>query len=78
MIIDQNMNWAMLISDLLPQLSCSFDIRKVGIVEVHLLECGVVRQRFDVLDELRLQVRSDVHDDQVNAADLTSSNELLG
>ena len=77
MIINQDVNRSMVLRDLRPHLLRPLNIRKVSLVEVHVLEVTVAGQRLDVLHELSFEVATNVNDYKVHASKLTSANELL-
>ena len=77
MIIDQDVDWAMVLRYVCPQLFCTLNIGQVCLVEVHILEACISSHGLDVLQQLRLQVAPYVDHNHINAAKLTSSDELF-
>ena len=77
MVVNQDMNWPVVLRDLLPQLLRSRNISKISLVEMHVLEVHVASQGFDVLEELCLEVASDVNDNKIDASELAPTDELL-
>lgn len=77
MVIDQDVDWAMVLRYVCPQLFCTLNIGQVCLVEVHILEAWIASHGLDVLHQLRLQVASYVDHNHIDSAELTSSDELF-
>ena len=62
MVVNQNVNWPVVLRDISPQLLRTLNVSKISLVEMHVLEVHIASQRFDVLEELGLKVTADVYD----------------
>ena len=62
MVVNQNVNWPVVLRDISPQLLRTLNVSKISLIEMHVLEVHVARQCFDVLKELGLKVTADVYD----------------
>ena len=76
-IVNQNVDGAMALRDVSPQLFCALNIGQVCLIEAQVLEACIASHCFDVLQQLRLQVTPDVDHDNIDATKLTSSDELF-
>ena len=78
MIVNQNVHWAVFIDDSLPRFFRLSNICKIGLVKMDVLEVDIASDSLGILDKLGRQVIADVDDDQVDTADLVSSQKLFG
>ena len=76
-IIDQDVDWAMVLRYVCPQLFCALNIGQVCLIKVHVLEVCILSHGLDILQQLRLEVAPYVDYNHVHTSKLTSSDELF-
>ena len=77
MVVDQNVDGALLTHDLGPQLLGALDISQISLVKVDVLESGVRGELAYIIDQLGFEVSANVNYDQIDRALLLLGQELL-